>query len=169
MELKDVRTIRVPRKNRNRIGRGPGSGWGVTAGRGYKGQGKRTGKKRRLRFEGGQMALYRRLPKKGFGNHAFRLTYYAVNVGQLDAVFPSGARVDLDALKAAGLAPKKAQMLKILGFGEVKKTLTLVCHGASAGARAKVEGAKGKVELLPVRVTHRAKGEARPPRAGAPA
>lgn len=169
MELKDVRTIRVPRKNRNRIGRGPGSGWGVTAGRGYKGQGKRTGKKRRLRFEGGQMALYRRLPKKGFRNHAFKLSYYAVNVGQLDAVFADGARVDLDALKAAGLAPKKAQMLKILGFGEVKKTLTLVCHGASAGARTKVEAAKGKVELLPVRVTYRAKGEARPPKAGAPA
>jgi large subunit ribosomal protein L15 len=169
MELHDVRAIRVPRKNRNRIGRGPGSGWGVTAGRGYKGQGKRTGKKRRLRFEGGQMALYRRLPKKGFGNHAFRLTYYAVNVGQLDAVFEDGARVDLDALKAAGLAPKKTQMLKILGFGEVKKRLTLVCHGASAGAKSKVEGAKGKVELLPVRVTYREKGEARKPKAGAPA
>lgn len=161
MELKDVRGIRVPRKNRNRIGRGPGSGWGVTAGRGYKGQGKRTGTKRRLRFEGGQMPLYRRLPKKGFGNHAFRLVYHAVNVGQLDAAFGAGASVDMDALKAVGLAPKKARFLKILGFGGTQKALTVRCHGVSAGARSKVEAAGGKVELLPVRAEHRAKGVAR--------
>jgi large subunit ribosomal protein L15 len=148
MELKDVRSIRIPRKNRNRIGRGPGSGWGVTAGRGYKGQGKRTGKKRRLRFEGGQMPIYRRLPKKGFRNASFKVSYHVVNVGQLEEAFPAGARVDLDALKAAGLAPKKARLLKVLGFGEISKALTVVCHGASGGARTKVEGAKGKVEVL---------------------
>lgn len=159
MQLNDVRRIRVPRKDRNRIGRGPGSGWGVTAGRGYKGQGKRTGKKRRLRFEGGQMALYRRLPKKGFGNHAFRMSYHVVNVGQLEAAFAAGETVDLAAIQAKGLAPKKAKYLKILGFGKVSKPLAVRCHGVSGGAREKVEGAKGTLEVLRVAVEHRAKGQ----------
>lgn len=166
MDLKDVRGIRVPRKNRNRIGRGPGSGWGVTAGRGYKGQGKRTGTKRRLRFEGGQMPLYRRLPKKGFGNHAFKLAYYAVNVGQLGAAFENGGTVDMASLKAAGLAPKNARFLKILGFGSIDKRLTVRCHGVSGGAREKIEAAKGKLELLPVRAEHRAKNVKRGAAAG---
>ena len=158
MELNDVRTIRVPRKNRNRIGRGPGSGWGVTAGRGYKGQGKRTGKRRRMRFEGGQMPLYRRLPKKGFSNAAFSLSYHVVNVGELEAGFAAGSTVDLAAIQALGLAPKKARYLKVLGFGKVSKALTVRCHAASGGARQKLEGAKGTLELLPVRATHRPKG-----------
>lgn len=159
MDLKDVHAIHVPRKDRNRIGRGPGSGWGVTAGRGYKGQGKRTGKKRRLRFEGGQMPIYRRLPKKGFGNSAFKVSYYVVNVGQLDEAFPAGARVDMAAIQAAGLAPKKAALLKVLGFGAIGKPLTVVCHAASAGARTKVEGAQGKVELLPMHGTRASGGD----------
>jgi large subunit ribosomal protein L15 len=158
MQLTDVRRIRVPRKNRNRIGRGPGSGWGVTAGRGYKGQGKRTGKKRRLRFEGGQMPLYRRLPKKGFTNAEFSMEYHVVNVGELESSFASGAQVDLAAIQALGLAPKKAKFLKVLGFGEVKKALKLRCHAVSGGARSKVEGAKGSIELLPIRAIHREKG-----------
>jgi large subunit ribosomal protein L15 len=158
MELNDVRSIKVPRKDRNRIGRGPGSGWGVTAGRGYKGQGKRTGKRRRLRFEGGQMPLYRRLPKKGFTNATFQLSYHVVNVGELEGAFASGGQVDLAAIQALGLAPKKARYLKILGFGEVAKSLKVRCHAVSGGAREKIEGAKGSVELLPVRAEHRARG-----------
>ena len=158
MDLSDVRRIRVPRKDPKRIGRGPGSGWGVTAGRGTKGQHSRTGEGRRLRFEGGQMPLYRRLPKKGFGNSRFRVEYHVVNVGDLDRAFPVGAVVDLDALKASGLAPKKARFLKVLGFGETKKALSIRAHGASAGARGKVEAAGGTVEILPVRVEHRPKG-----------
>jgi large subunit ribosomal protein L15 len=159
MELNDVSAIRVPRKNRNRIGRGPGSGWGVTAGRGYKGQGKRTGKKRRLRFEGGQMPLYRRLPKKGFRNHAFKLSYHVVNVGELDEAFAAGATVDLAAIQGLGLAPKKAKYLKILGQGKVSKALTVRCHAVSGGAKEKLEGAKGALEILPVRAEHREKGQ----------
>jgi large subunit ribosomal protein L15 len=166
MELKDVRAIHVPRKNRNRIGRGPGSGWGVTAGRGYKGQGKRTGKRRRLRFEGGQMPLYRRLPKKGFGNSAFKVSYFVVNVGQLEDTFPAGTRVDMAAIQAAGLAPKKATLLKVLGFGEIKKALTVACHGLSGGAKTKIEGAKGTVELIPLPGAKKAEASAKP--AGAP-
>lgn len=158
MELKDVSTIRVPRKNRNRIGRGPGSGWGVTAGRGYNGQGKRTGKKRRLRFEGGQMPLYRRLPKKGFANHAFKQTYHVVNVGELETFFAPGATVDLGAIQALGLAPKKAKHLKILGFGTLNKQLNVQAHGVSGGAREKIEAAKGTLEILTIRVAHREKG-----------
>jgi large subunit ribosomal protein L15 len=161
MQLNDVRRIRVPRKARNRIGRGPGSGWGVTAGRGYKGQGKRTGTKRRLRFEGGQMALYRRLPKKGFGNHAFRMSYHVVNVGQLEAAFAAGETVDLAAIQAKGLAPKKARYLKILGFGQVGKPLAVRCHGVSGGAKEKIEAAKGSLEVLPISVEHREKGQAK--------
>jgi large subunit ribosomal protein L15 len=161
MQLNDVRRIRVPRKNRNRIGRGPGSGWGVTAGRGYKGQGKRTGTRRRLRFEGGQMALYRRLPKKGFRNHAFRVRYHVVNVGQIDAAFAAGETVDLATIQAKGLAPKKAKYLKILGFGRLGKAVTVRCHGVSGGAKEKVEGAKGTLEVLTIAVEHREKGQAR--------
>ncbi len=158
MELNDVRTIRVPRKNRNRIGRGPGSGWGVTAGRGYKGQGKRTGTKRRLRFEGGQMPLYRRLPKKGFANHAFKLRYHVVNVAELEIAFASGATVDLAAIQGLGLAPKKAKYLKLLGFGSLTRALNVRCHAVSGGAKEKIEGAKGSVAILPVRAVHREKG-----------
>jgi large subunit ribosomal protein L15 len=158
MDLSDVRRIRVPRKARKRVGRGPGSGWGVTSGRGNKGQGSRTGTKSRLRFEGGQMPLYRRLPKKGFGNSRFRVEYHVVNVGDLERAFPAGAVVDMEALKAAGLAPKKAKYLKILGFGEAKKALSIRAHGASAGAKQKVESSGGTLELLPVRVEYRPKG-----------
>jgi len=165
MELNDVNAIRVPRKNRNRIGRGPGSGWGVTAGRGYKGQGKRTGTRRRLRFEGGQMPLYRRLPKKGFANHAFKLRYHVVNVGELEASFAAGATVDLAAIQGLGLAPKKAKYLKILGFGSLAKALSVRCHGVSGGAKEKIEGAKGTLEILPTHAEHREKGQ----KAGEPA
>jgi len=159
MDLKDVRTIRVPRKNRNRIGRGPGSGWGVTAGRGYNGQGKRTGTRRRLRFEGGQMPLYRRLPKKGFANHAFKLRYHVVNVGELEAVFASGATVDLAAIQGLGLAPKKAKYLKLLGFGSLTRALSVRCHAVSGGAKEKIEAAQGTLAIVPVRAVHREKGE----------
>ena len=108
------------------------------------------------------MPLYRRLPKKGFGNHAFRVTYHVVNVGDLEAAFAGGATVDMETLKAAGLAPKKARWLKILGFGNLAKALVVRCHGVSGGAREKVEAAKGSVEILPIRAEHRPKGEARP-------
>ena len=158
MDLRDVRKIRVPRKDPKRIGRGAGSGWGVTAGRGNKGQGSRSGTKSRLRFEGGQMPLYRRLPKKGFGNSRFRIEYHVVNVGDLDRAFEAGAVVDMESLKAAGLAPKKAKYLKILGFGEAKKAFKIRAHGASAGAKQKLEAAGGTVAILPVRAEHREKG-----------
>ncbi len=166
MNLSDVRKIKVPRKKRHRVGRGQGSGWGTTSGRGHKGAGQRSGTRFRLRFEGGQMPIYRRLPKKGFSNHPFKLTYHVVNVGDLDEVFEAGASVDLERLKAVGLVPKKAKFLKILGFGSVEKALQIQTHGVSAGARKKIEAVSGSVELLPTRVEYRPKGVKKSPSGG---
>jgi large subunit ribosomal protein L15 len=148
MNLNDVRAIRVARKKRHRVGRGVGSGWGTTAGRGNKGQHSRTGSRIRLRFEGGQMPIYRRLPKKGFSNARFKLVYHVVNVGDLDRAFDAGATVSMETVKAAGLAPKRARHLKVLGFGDLTKALTVRAHAMSEGARKKVMDASGSVDLV---------------------
>jgi large subunit ribosomal protein L15 len=147
MNLQDVRRIHVPRTQRKRVGRGWGSGIGKTSTRGEKGAGRRSGTKFRLRFEGGQMPLYRRLPKKGFTNAAFRVSYHVVNVGDLDRAFEAGATVDLETVRAAHLAPKNAQRLKILGDGTLTKALTVKADAASEGARKKIEDAKGTLTL----------------------
>jgi large subunit ribosomal protein L15 len=165
MNLGDVHRIRVPRTARKRVGRGWGSGMGKTSTRGEKGAGRRSGTRFRLRFEGGQMPLYRRLPKKGFTNARFQIDYHVVNVGDLEGAFEAGAVVDLDAVKRVHLAPKKARYLKVLGFGEVKKSLKVRAHGASSGAKDKVEKAGGSFELLPTAVDMRPKGVKRPARA----
>ena len=162
MNLDDVRKIKVARQKKHRVGRGDGSGWGVTAGRGHKGAGQRSGTRFRLRFEGGQMPIYRRLPKKGFTNHRFKTDLHAVNVGQLDRVFEAGEEVDLGILKARGLAPKRAEFVKILGHGDLTKGLTLSVHGVSAGARQKIEKAGGTLTILPTSVVHRPKFEKKP-------
>ena len=158
MDLKDVKRIKVHRKSRKRVGRGQGSGWGTTSGRGHKGAGQRSGNVKRLHFEGGQMPLYRRLPKKGFSNATFKLRYHVVNVGDLESRFEAGATVDLDTLKAVGLAPKKAKFLKILGWGELTKALSVKAHAVSDGARKKLEAAPGSVELIPTRPAPRPRG-----------
>ena len=167
MNLEDVRRIKVKRQKRHRVGRGQGSGWGTTSGRGNKGAGQRSGNVIRLHFEGGQMPIYRRLPKKGFTNATFKLRYHVVNVGDLDARFDAGATVDLEALKAVGLAPKKAKHLKILGWGEVTKALKVTAHAASDGARKKVEGAAGSVSIVETRPTPRPRGVKKPRRESA--
>ncbi len=148
MNLQDVYSIKVARLDRRRVGRGWGSGLGKTSGRGEKGAGRRSGTQFRSRFEGGQMPLYRRLPKKGFSNHAFRLRFEGVNVRALEAAFPAGATVDIDALRAARLVPKSATLWKLLGDGEIAKALKVKCDAASAGARAKVEKAGGTLEVV---------------------
>jgi large subunit ribosomal protein L15 len=149
MNLKDLHAIRVPRTARRRLGRGWGSGIGKTSGRGEKGAGRRSGTRFRLRFEGGQMPLYRRLPKKGFSNHAFRTRFHAVNVGDLERAFDAGAVVDLDALRAAHLAPKSARLWKLLGDGTLSKALTVKAHAASGQAKDKVGKSGGTLELVP--------------------
>jgi large subunit ribosomal protein L15 len=134
------------RRPRKRVGRGPGSGTGKTAARGVKGQGHRSpGRETPFHFEGGQMPLARRLPKRGFHN-LFRKTYRIVNVGSLD-VFAEGDTVDAAALEGRGLIPHGRQGVKLLGEGEAPKGLKVVVQKASAGAVKKIEAAGGSVEV----------------------
>ncbi len=132
--------------SRKRVGRGPGSGHGKTAGRGYKGQRSRTGYRHLRGFEGGQMPLHRRVPKRGFTN-IFRVEYDVVNLRDLDR-FDSGAQVTPDALAERRLV-RRSRPVKILGDGAISKPLTVSAHKFSAGARASIEAAGGRCEVLP--------------------
>ena len=131
-------------KEAYRKGRGAGSGNGKTAGKGHKGQNARSGGGVRVGFEGGQLPLYRKLPKRGFKNR-FAVNYAIVNVDALNK-FENGAVVDLAALKAAKLVRKELDGVKILGNGELTKTLTVKATVFSATAKEKIEAAGGKIE-----------------------
>ena len=128
-----------------RKGRGAGSGNGKTGGRGHKGQKARSGGKIRVGFEGGQMPLARRIPKRGF-NNIFATHYATVNVGDLER-FEDGSVVDAQALAAAGLVKKALDGVKVLGQGELTKKLTVNCAAFSASAKEKIEKAGGKAEV----------------------
>lgn len=130
---------------RKRVGRGPGSGHGKTAGRGSKGQKSRTGYRHMRGFEGGQMPLHRRVPKRGFTN-IFRVEYDVVNIADLDR-FEPGTTVTPEALAKAGLS-RKSRPVKILGDGEIKKALTVSAQKFSASAKARIEAAGGRCEVL---------------------
>jgi len=143
MNLADVRAAYTPRKKRKRVGRGPGSGKGKTCGRGHKGQQSRSGAGIRVGFEGGQMPLYRRLPKRGFNNARFRTEYAIVNVGQLEVAFGEGEKVDADAIRKARLVNAKRGPIKILGSGDLKKTLHVTADRFSGSAVSKIEAAGG--------------------------
>jgi large subunit ribosomal protein L15 len=133
------------RHRTKRVGRGPGSGHRKTAGRGIKGQGKRSpGRETPFHFEGGQMPLARRLPKRGFRSQG-HTEYQVINVATL-AAFGDGATVDLAALAGRGLVRPRGGPIKLLGEGESPKGLTVRVHAASAGARQKVEAAGGRIE-----------------------
>lgn len=132
------------RHRRKRVGRGPGSGKGKTSGTGVKGQGTRTGHKIKPWFEGGQMPLFQRIPKKGFQNR-FRQENEVVNLGEL-AVFGEGATVDAAALAARGLIRGSGRPVKVLAEGEAPKGLRLKVDKVSASARAKIEANGGTVE-----------------------
>ena len=129
-----------------RKGRGPGSGNGKTAGKGHKGQNARSGGGVRPGFEGGQIPLYRKLPKRG-SNNKFATNYAIVNVAALNEKFENGAVVDLAALKAAGLIKKELDGVKVLGNGEISKALTVKAAVFSATAKEKIEAAGGKTEV----------------------
>ena len=129
-----------------RKGRGPGSGNGKTAGKGHKGQNARSGGGVRPGFEGGQLPLYRKLPKRGFYNR-FATVYSTVNVEALNA-FEDGAVVDLEALTEKGIIRKEYDGLKVLGRGEITKKLTVKAKIFSASAKEKIEAAGGKVEVI---------------------
>jgi len=128
------------------VGRGPGSGKGKTSGRGVKGQKSRTGVSL-LGFEGGQMPLIRRIPKRGFNNARHATVYLPVNLESLN-VFEDGAKVDFDALRSVGLANGKGAGIKILGTGEISKKLTVVVSAISASAKTKIEAKGGTVEIV---------------------
>ncbi len=145
-------TLKPPvgaRRKRKRVGRGPGSGTGKTSGRGHKGQKARSGGSIRRGFEGGQMPLQRRLPKRGFKN-IFRVQVDQVNLDVLDRVFDAG-EVDPAQMRAKGVVPRKAAVIKVLGRGELSKALTVKAHRFSQTAREKIEAAGGTVHVLAAR------------------
>ena len=133
-------------KHRNkRLGCGESSGRGKTAGKGNKGQKARSGSGTRVGFEGGQMPLHRRLPKRGFNNFDFRDVFCVFNVGELDDLFDAGATIDEAALRGQGLVNNRCDKVKVLGIGEVTKAFHLVVNNASASAREKIEKAGGSI------------------------
>lgn len=132
---------------RKRVGRGVGSGLGKTAGRGHKGWGQRSGARRRAGYEGGQMPLYRRVPKRGFKNARFRTDYTVINVDQLNG-YAAGSTVDLDTVLASGLVSLETRLLKVLGDGELKRALTVRAQKFSKSALEKIQAAGGKAVLL---------------------
>ena len=143
MKLHDLRPKAGSRRARKRVGRGPGSGTGVTAGRGDKGQRSRSGYSRRAGFEGGQMPLVRRMPKRGFTN-IFRTEYSTVNLSQLGDLGPD---IDPDVLRSRGLA-RRGMPVKILGDGELATALQIKAHKFSRSAKEKIEAAGGSCEVL---------------------
>jgi large subunit ribosomal protein L15 len=146
MKLHELKPAKGSKHSRKRVGRGPGSGLGKTAGKGHKGQKSRSGYRHNLAFEGGQMPLVRRVPKRGFNNDLFRVEYAVVNVGDLVAFAEAKEKtVTAEALVERGLAHRGRQ-IKILGNGELKAALRVVAHKFSASARAKIEAAGGSCE-----------------------
>ena len=146
MSLSNLRNTER-RKARKRVGRGEASGQGGTAGKGHKGQRARAGTPRRLWHEGGQMPLYRRLPKKGFNNNRFKKRYVLVNVRDL-ARFDAGTEVTPELLKQRGLVRKQLDGVAVLGHGELGVKLEVKAHRFSAGARAKIEQAGGTCTVI---------------------
>ena len=146
MELKDLKPAEGSRHSRKRVGRGNGSGYGKTAGRGLNGQKSRAGGGKRPGFEGGQTPLAMRLPKlPGFRN-INRVEYLPVNVSRLEEKFEAGEVVNGDSLRAKGIIKHEDALVKVLGDGELTKALTVSVDKVSASAKAKIEAAGGKVE-----------------------
>ncbi len=145
--LHNLRRRREAVHKRKRVGRGPGSGHGKTATRGHKGQKSRSGYSRKIGFEGGQMPLYRRLPKRGFHNK-FRKMYAIVNISELDRRFENGAEITPEEMIKAGLVKKILDGIKILGDGELKKSFKVTAHKFSKSAKEKIINAGGNVEVI---------------------
>jgi len=148
MKTEEILSSVPPGKGRKRRGRGTGSGKGKTSGRGHKGMGARAGKGSRLGYEGGQNPALMRIPKRGFNNSNFRNAFQVVNVGDLEARFDSGDRVDVAALAAKGLVRPQGLPVKVLGGGDLAKKLTVAAHAFSASAEKKIAEAGGSVERL---------------------
>ena len=148
MNLNDIHRGIKKYKTRKRVGRGPGSGHGKTCGRGHKGQGSRAGFSMHPTFEGGQMPLVRRIPKRGFNNR-WALTVAIVNIGEMEKRFDDGDEVNIETLKAKNLAKGTFDVLKVLGDGELTKKLKVSAHRFSKSAKEKIEKAGGEAVVLP--------------------
>jgi large subunit ribosomal protein L15 len=150
LQIHNISAPEGSNKGKKRVGRGPGSGHGKTACRGYKGQKSRSGYSSRPGFEGGQMPLQRRLPKRGFTN-IFKKTWVEVNLAELDEKFDGSEEITPDLLTERGIVKKgslaKSDGVVILGRGELKKSLKITAHRFSAGAREKIEAAGGKATV----------------------
>ena len=158
MRLHDLKPRPGARHRRKRLGQGEATGHGKTSGRGGKGQTARSGSSIRIGFEGGQMPLIRRIPKRGFNNARHTTRYLPVNLDALNR-FEDGSRVDEAALQAAGLANGRGAGIKILGDGELTRKLTVSAHAFSASAKAKIEAKGGTCELVAAKVPAVAKPE----------
>ncbi len=149
MRLGEIKCPKGSRRNRKRLGQGPGSGTGKTAGKGHKGQRARSGARRgnRIGFIGGTLAYYRHMPKIGFSNQNFRVVYQTVNLADIEARGLEGT-VGTEELLAAGLVRSAKQPIKILGDGELSRGLTIKADQFSASAREKIEKAGGQAEVI---------------------
>ncbi len=146
MRIHELSPAEGSRKKRKRVGRGPGSGHGKTSCRGHKGQKSRSGGGPRPGFEGGQMPLQRRLPKRGF-NNIFKKSYSIVNIKDLSRFAPNSS-IDSESLRKAGLVKKEKDGIKLLGNGEISHPLVIQVHKVSKTAKEKIEASGGKVEVL---------------------
>lgn len=146
MKLNELKATEGSRRNRKRVGRGTSSGYGKTSGRGQKGQLARSGGKTRLGFEGGQMPLYRRMPKRGF-NNINRKEYAIINLNDLNK-FEAGSEVTIDSLKEAGIVKKELAGVKLLANGKLDVKLTVQVNKVSESAKKAVETAGGTVEVI---------------------
>ena len=147
MSLSNLKPPKGAKHSKKRVGRGPGSGLGKTAGRGHKGQQSRSGYSRKRGFEGGQMPLHRRMPKRGFHN-PFRVEYAVVNLDTLAEVFDADSAVTPEVLRERGLVRKARAPVKVLGRGEISKKLTVRAHKFSGTAAAKIAAAGGVAEVI---------------------
>ena len=147
MSLNNLKPAAGSKFTRKRVGRGPGSGNGKTAGRGNKGAQSRSGYSYKRGFEGGQMPLHRRVPKRGF-NNIFRIEYEVVNLDQLEERFDAGTTVTPDALRAVGLVRVRTARIKVLARGDVSKKLTVRAHKFSGKAAEKIAAAGGAAEVI---------------------
>lgn len=147
MKLNSVKPTPGATKNRKRVGRGPGSGTGKTAGRGENGQNSRSGGGVRIGFEGGQTPLFRRLPKRGFSNARFKKVYAVINLDDLNK-FDDGAEITPEILKDAGLVKNTLDGLKVLGNGKLEKKLNVKAHKFSKTAKEQIEKSGGKAEVI---------------------
>ncbi len=146
MKIHELSPVKGAKRNRKRIGRGPGSGHGKTACRGHKGQKSRSGGGPRPGFEGGQMPLHRRLPKRGFTN-IFKKHFEIINIGDLER-FSSDSKLEIEDLEKAGLFKGRNYKVKLLGNGDISHPVFIRVNKVSRAAREKIEGAGGKVEII---------------------